>query len=455
MLAFVKKYAFLIAFLPFWLIFLLVTPPLQNPDEDGHYAYVQSLSHGHMPLLPTTRADVVKGQSPEIQYLVSEFALTETAFKQNVLAHQLLPKPNQELSDFPTISFQANHPPFYFSVASLAVRVGRVLHLSALKKFYLTRMVNGLFYFLFLFFAYRLYRQFFSPTLSFALIMITGLQPMVLQMATAVNPEMAVIALATTTFYFLWETSQRATWKTKEVVSLGVLAAATTLSKLTGIMTVPVVLTTLLFASNLSWKEKGQKALLYLGVWALITAPWFLMNHARYGIFLPTNFSVVYHAPLEVANSFISSIGYTFHDFWVSFDQVPGYLGWLDAPMWPEGRKAYLWFFETLAVVGIISLYNIRKNNSGALRFTLTAIVWLIAVLIFLSLSFHRAYGYDPVQQGRYALLGLAPFMVLVGYGITAITRFSELQKSRVLIVGSLWYYTAVLFLALIPRFYV
>lgn len=445
----------LLLLIPFWLLFFFINPPLENPDEDGHYAYVQSMSHGVYPLLPASRAEIWPKQSPELQHMVLQFALSDTAFRQNVLAHEALGKQQEPLSDLPQASIQANHPPLYFFVAAIPVKIARMFHAAPLEKFYLARAVSGLFYFVFLYFALRTYRLFFSKGMSLSLLLATALQPMILMLATSVNPEMAVVTFSTIAFYYMIRMFQAQDITKKSVAIIAVISAMAVLSKLTGVVTIPIFLSGLWFFTGISTKEKLHLTLEYLLIGLILLVPWLAFNHSHYQTFLPNNFTSIYNAPLVVKNSIIASIAFTVADFRAAFTMLPGEMGWLDAQVFTELRTLYIWLLELVGIFGLIVWLQTKKTERLAQSFAIWCLFWMGMVLTYMSLSFHHDYSFMPVLQGRYGLPVWVPLMILVGYGISLIPHFTDTQKSKIIAVATIWYYIVALFITLVPRYYV
>ena len=448
------RYLFLLL-APFWLLFFFLTPPFQTPDEDGHYAYVQSLSHGRYPVLPSTYAEIGRKQSPELQFLTGKFALSEIAFRENVLAHQQDGGNSEGLSDRTEASVQAYHPPLYYVTASVIYNVAQIAGFSPLEKYYATKITSGVFYCIFLLFALRIYRLFFSRQLSQGLLIVTAVQPMILMLATSINPEIAAIALFTAALFYVLRAYKNEALDIKTVAIIAVLSGLAALSKLSAIVFVPFFLTSLWFAFKIPLKKKFIFSGEYLLIGMAMLAPWLFFNFRHYGMLLPTNFGLIFSGVTAQSFALREVIQAVYADLSYGLQQIPGVFGWLDAPVFTAARIGYMVLLVGSIVGGIISMWKAPREQKWVSLLAVNALCWILLFLIYLSYDFHNKYVGFAMIQGRYALLATVPTFILIGFLFKRFPILTETLRTKILVMASISWYLFVVFYTLIPRYYV
>lgn len=441
----------LLAILPFWLIFYVLIPPFQIPDEPEHYSYIQSLANFHYPVLPKNKE--TKHISDQTRDLLKIYQTPKIAFHQRIVINKPLNKTTVSKNDTTFSSKQAYHPPFYYLTGAVFYKLGKMF-LSPIDLYFFTRLTSLIFYLIFVFSCYKLLKFFFNKKTSFYLSFIPALNPTILMVSIGVNPEIAVIAMSTVSLYFLIGLLKNKSPKLKDWSLLILSSSLAFYSKFNGIVIIPTIFFSLIFLLNRHLKERLKTSLNYILVQFLLIIPFFINNYRLYNKLLVDNFSIIIKSSIPKIITKTMMISYIFSDFKRMLYHIPGVLGWLDTPVFFEFQILFFLLFIFFLGMGINHYFSTKKSSKKILSPLLIHIIFTFLFLLLMAINFKINY-WSSGLQGRYALIAMAPFIVFVFNGLTKFIRLSEEKIAYSLFVLNFLYYFIIIFFVLIPRYYV
>lgn len=382
-------------------LYAVLTPPWQAPDEPAHYNYVAQVA---------TRGGCCPVIAPGDWDYPSLEALRTGGFP-----------PDADLSP---IEYEDHQPPLYYLAGALVyILTGGSLVALRLLSVALGAGVVAAAYVV----AARLFPE--QKPLALSAAVIVGFIPQHVAMLASVNndalAELVVGWLLAAAVAYLGLPA-RGEPSRPPVAVLGLLLGAAFLTKLTAYGPALVVaggaiaLRTWIERRPLAWAA-GQ--VLGAGaVAAALGAPWWIRNAVVYGwpdLLAQRAHEAVVVGQLHTAD-YIAMIGAgpylahllttTFHSFW-------GQFGWMTVPM--SGR-VYLLIGLYLLAAGIgwfIGLYALRRTR--AIRPVRWAGVWLLAAVVIVTIAQYAYYNTTFVQfQGRYLYPALIPLALLMAFGL-------------------------------------
>lgn len=230
-----------------------VVPPWQAPDEDHHFAYVQSLGEG----LGLPGDAERREQSTEQRVATSRSNAEQTAqvlttdLEWSLPAYRRWQRENGALPagarrDGGGVNPASTNPPLYYLAAWLpyeAASAGDVF-----DRLYLGRVFSALFLLATVTFAWLLAGEIFGPrrTLQLLTAAVTGLVPMMTFVSSSVNPDSMLYATWALAFWLGVRLLRRGLTLGRAVaffaaVGMGILVKATTLVMLPGALLVLVI----------------------------------------------------------------------------------------------------------------------------------------------------------------------------------------------------------------------
>jgi 4-amino-4-deoxy-L-arabinose transferase-like glycosyltransferase len=454
-----RRHAFLIAsawlLLSAWLIFFVVTPPFQSPDEDGHYTFVQSLANGIYPVL-SKGEPTHESVSPMAKELREAYLMEENSFNAERIFNTERRAIDETKSDAAETSVQATYPPFYYFASSLFYRAAKIAGFSPLTLFFVTKLSSLMFYMIFVGVFSWYFRRILPSREADYLTLAVGLQPMVLLAATAVNPEIAAVALFSVAFVALLVSLKKGYAQLEFALILAVLSSLAILTKVTNVILAPVILAGFALFINL----RPAKKVLWLSTYAFATlatlVPWLYFNVHTYDSLLPHN--LVLFAKTGPSNT-MYVVMTTLIDVKESIFYLPGIFGWLDAPLFRELR--YFYVFILIVFVAVGSWHALRRaedgdSSSGHEQVAFFSVALLVIFLISYSVNMNVKYHWISGLQGRYFLVGTVPATVLFYSGLrrTIKVKSTETLARSLFLLSLICFLVSVLFI-IIPRFYV
>ncbi len=401
----------LFAYLALAILFAVITPAWQNPDEPAHYNYVAQIARGEgLPVLQMGDYDAAYLETLKSKRFPDNFPIDPVRYE----AHQ------------PPLYYLLAAPVFWLSGGSL----------SALRLF--SALLGGAVIWLIFKTIETIWPE--RPLLALGSAAFAALLPMHLAMLAAVNNDaLAEVIIAATMFLIVrWMKADGTLHPSPFTLHpspfatpllLGILIGLGFLTKATVYILLPVVgISVGLFSlSRWGWRRAFGNVLILLPWALLLGAPLWLRNMETYGAWdflgLQWHDQVVTGQPTTL--DWIAANGwavyrerawtFTFRSFW-------GVFGWMGVFM--DGRMYTVLAVATvLAVVGLLSLpfQKLPPSFSSAAR------GWAILALVLLLLSVCAAYVWYNLgfvqHQGRYLFPALLPLSLGFAVGWYALLR--------------------------------
>jgi 4-amino-4-deoxy-L-arabinose transferase-like glycosyltransferase len=350
----------------------VLVPPFEAPDEPGHYAYVQWIVSGKgiplqgqepLPLQP-------EFSQPPLYYMV-EAPLAWLAGQQpaNVPAWEGHHNPFQNRTDYGNVNLYLHSPTEAFPWS------GQVLGL------HLMRLANLLFVALLLLATCGCAIELgLPPAVAWIAAAVLGLVPQVLFLGGALNADNAIGSLSAASLYVLlrWLHRGPSAWT---AALLGLAAGAAALSKLSGLVTVGLVLAFMAFRSP----RLGRKGFVDLGLAAsmvaLVAGWWYIRNWLAFGD--PLGWSAMLASTGDMLRNPPLSFGAAFATLMQHASSGLAVFGWTNVPVHP----AWYWAFAALGFSGLAGLPLAARRQvlkPGRLELWLL-ILWPLAFVISLA----------------------------------------------------------------------
>lgn len=430
----------------------IALPAFQGPDEDTHFAYIQYLAEtGHLPGSSSGTSVI----SSEVESAVKLFNLRATmgnlgsrpAWSAADLqlwrkAERELPKGSRANGDGPNPI--AKNPPLYYAVMAVPYRL--LIWLPLLKRLFVLRLFNAIFYIATIILTWLIAGELFGRT-RWKQALASGavaLQPQLASMSAVINADNLLIAL-TSAFLFATLRLVRRGPTTPSVLTCAALASATVLTHGRGLVTLPVLAVAYL-AAWFRFRPSARQTLTRGGAATAVLAAgfgtYFVLSRSSAG-------GSLYGGEVSGFNSggfnlrqFLSSI-YQFY-----FPKLPS----LQSRIGPEYgyRQVFIntfyaifgsleimfkqWVYDTLQVLsalGLVAFYTACVTNARRLQRAWPAVtvmlMMLLTTLFFLHYVSYRALlgdaGQDPLIVGRYLLPIVSLFGVAIAFTAGALPR--------------------------------
>jgi len=405
--------AVIAAFLILGLIYSFVTPLFESPDEIWHWAFADHLANGYgLPVFSASKSAFLReGGQPPLFYAVIALAILpfdRSDFPGWVRFNASHPAITPgATSDSPNVFIHTTHedPPWTGSV--LAIHVARAISLlfgalTVAGVYVIGYTVTG------------------SKNLALLSAALAAFTPEFVFICASVNND----GLAATTAAWVGAASLqisnvRRQLSKRYMVGTGVLLGLGLLSKLGGIVLLPLV--SLAFLIRLFGQFPNLKVeighlifdfCLVLGTAALISGWWFARNVVLYGD--PLGWSV-----------WLSDIGVRTPTptVWQLMPELPALFRtyWVDLPGFPLSDAVY----AVLAVIALAALVGLGRLLTTGFR-TGLLMSNLIFLLVWLGIVLTGVLRYmqtTPAAQGRLLFPALAPIGVLMALGLCALPR--------------------------------
>jgi 4-amino-4-deoxy-L-arabinose transferase-like glycosyltransferase len=428
----------------------LLTPAWQSPDEDVHFAYVQTLAELHR--LPGGKGGPVSSAQIHAEQALNNdpvvfFATARPERSRAAYDQYLRRAPTYDQRDGGGPNTASYYPPAYYLLAAvgydLAGSSDVVTHLYAARMFSVVCLlltVVGV---------WLLAGELFDRRRDLQLVAagVVGLWPMIDFMSASVNPDSLLYA---TWSFALW-LGVRVLRRGIDVGSgaaLGLVVALAMVTKATSVALLPAVAFVVLFSAvRLGRKEPKLAVLAGLACLVLFALPvegWRLtaagLGRGGYGqvggvasaglnvkeflsyvwqYYLPR---LSFQQPIHLDTGYVSS--YPAFNVWVASSWAA--FGWVTVffPVWIY--KYFLWItvaFGAAAGLKVVSwFFKSRRDPGQWLRWlpTLTFFALATAVLVLgLHLTEYRLHG--PVNQGRYLFPIAGIFGCAVALAVTVV----------------------------------
>lgn len=411
----------LLAYVVLAVLYALVTPAWQAPDEPAHYNYVVHVAE--------------QGVLPEL--LPGDYP---AAYLEQIKAARF----PVDMSIAP-IRYESHQPPLYYLVASVIYRLGKAL--LPLQGYLTLRLFSVLIGALALMLAYRLVSTLYpgEPAVAVGAAAFWGTLPMHLSMVSAINND--VLAELLLNFVVLKLVSMRiGAWSYRRAVGLGAALGLALLCKFQSYSALGVAAAALLYdlwatrrtPGRLTWGRALQYGGVMLATALLVASPWIVRNVTLYGLRDPLG--LVRHAEVVsgqlTTQQYIAQHGWlgwlrayavtTFHSFW-------GQFGWMGVPL-PTNVYVALGVLSGLSALGLLAYaVRVRRGAEPLTAGTRRGLV-LLTVWAAIALLGYLWWNTQYVQhQGRYLFPALPAWATGFALGLREIVR-----RGRWLALGAL-----------------
>jgi 4-amino-4-deoxy-L-arabinose transferase-like glycosyltransferase len=374
--------------------YALVTPMLEKPDEQGHYGYIRYLrAQRKLPPLHSSDPWLIESKQPPLYYVVTA-ALTAWLPILKDEGQLLVLNPYMDLSVPGYRNDNRNqylHPPdltplvLGARLVSLALGLGTVLV------------------------SYWLARQLFPrrTLVPIAVAAIVGFQPKFIYIATAVNNDAAVVFLSTSVTALLVYRLQKGHLKRFPLL-LGALLGLAGLTKVSGLVLLPLVGLALLFIHRGSFGAAFfREGLTILAVALFVGGWWYARNALHYDD--PLTIGAHTSEPAEV-RPLGERLGHDLsgieHTFWANPARTFVSEIWLDKVLIWWGRVSL-----ALLVVGLLIRFSDVQANLPTL---IVLSSWPLTYLFLLLFYWNREFRWP---FGRLLFPALAPLFLLLVWG--------------------------------------
>ena len=410
---------FVITALVFGVLFIIITPPFQTPDETVHFLRAYQVSEfnfvldeqgpvggGNLPKsLGDTMVDVMT--HPNIQYNPN---VKYNIYKTFGEFSRSTEPADTRFYDFSSTNY---YTPLPYIAQAIGIGVARLLGLAPVFMMYMGRAMNLALWLVLFGLSIAL-----MPRKKWALVAV-GLLPMAIFQAISLSADVMAIGLAALMLAFVLRLrEQKAVATNKQLLLLLSLAVGLAISKQAMFLFLPLIL--LVLNATLG-KRPLLKKVLALTIPLLVLGAWMYIVKDIGSISNPINHQnpvqqtqFILHNPHSYINDLWNTYFYNWSDSIVA--SFIGIFGWQDAPL-----------SELLVVVGYLSLaFLLFASYDGQkqwLQRNQKILLWGIAVAYWLAVSTALYVYYTPVGykiivglQGRY-FLPLALLAIPLFYG--------------------------------------
>ena len=377
------------------IVFALIVPVFEKPDEDSHFEYIKFVAENNK--LPVQEAGNLR----------AEF-------------------------------FQ---PPFYHVLASFFFKFISLFTDEMVNQVILLRFLSIIVSMFTLYVIYKIAKLLFkNNNLIFGILAFAAFLPSHINMNSTVTNANFGDLLSTLIIYFALRIIEGKD-KEKIILILGLiagLALITRLSILPAILTIPFIFLIKYYPKIKPNIKNIIKPLIIIGIIALVISGWHLLrNFTLYGDFLGINAMKLASLPDDITVNpiFIARLlGWTFITFWAAFGRTNGiFLGNLEST---TGITIFAISYLALLIITLAAIYGLyifykkfRKNKNLLTSLQKKSFIMFIIFLALLGFSFISFNLYDFQPQGRLFYPTISIISILFTFGIFSITKQSNWEK--------------------------
>jgi len=351
----------------------LVTKLRYGPDEPAHFIYVREIGeHLRLPKLSHEETHVISLHS----------------------------------------SHEAHQPPLYYILAAVPYYVSRSLGADVNRAWLVVRLFSSLLGAGWIYFLYRLSREFLIKGRITAVIAAAciGLMPLSTYIGGVVNNDVLISMLFTAGLWLIVRTIRRDEISRKSAFQIGIVSGLAVLAKSQGLFLLPVIaVACLIIAHRRGWKDSipslGNAAIAIL-VAVLVSSIWFVRNWYVYGTFIIQSL----HNPLAQSDGlgiagwiFVIQLitSQVFDYFWTPFWLVKDFV---DYQLYHKLLMAFC-VFVAVGVFAHLRSCRCLRSTEPYCRSDAWALMALPGVLIYIFLFRHTLWvDRGALQQGRLLL---------------------------------------------------
>lgn len=438
-------------------MFFAAIPPFMLNDEPDHFQYVYWLDKGIYPKMPLKSGVFAFDKQISNVYDIIEVASNDY----NIPSFGKIKKAVSRNAPFltnrkePPLTYQVHHPPLYYLSALLFFKPASMIFKGIIPVYYATRLASTLFYFLTVCMAYLIALKVLKkPRTAYFLTGVFAVNPVVLKMGVAVNPDIASAFFSLLLLYLFLKFVALKQFGMKTVFVTSLVLAISALVKFQNIVMPGLAL--VFFTLKGFWEGNVKKyagramavtilTLLFISPWiihSLLTYQSITPSYRAYTFFCTANLSAIpwYLLPFE-----------TVFELRHAFFHFAGFLGWGEPYPFKIFFLAYAATFVLLIAGGVYSVLRSREKP-----FIVTGLFAMFIVLFFLGVSFtYKLNRYSCDIQGRYLLSALFPFILFAYRGGQQLLKSQGEKIAYWLFLFTVWQFYFILFFVLIPRYYV
>jgi len=381
--------------LVFRIVFALIVPIFEKPDEKAHFEYIQFVAENKK-------------------------------------------LPVQTENDIHAEFFQ---PPFYHYFASFIFSFIRTFTQNIWHQIVLLRFISIFFSMLTLCLIYKISSLLFDDkTLRFGILAFASFLPSYINFNSAVTNSNFADFLMTLIIYLLVTFIMKGI-DYKKIFLLGIIVGISLITRLS-VIPLTAVIPFVLFIKHYPNVKKIIKPLIIIFSIALIISGWyFLRNFNLYGDFLGINAMKLASPPddIKVDSIFVARLlGWTFITFWASFGRTNGiFIGNFTSI---SGMIIFIVSYLLLLLVTFAAFYGLYKflrkyrNNKNILNDTQKkAFIVIIFYLALLGLSFISFNFYNFQPQGRLFFPAISTIAIFFTFGMYNL--FNRIKRNEFLLV--------------------
>ena len=372
-------------------IFALIVPVYEKPDEKSHFEYIKYVADNKK--LPVQK---------EGQYSAEFF-----------------------------------QPPFYHFFASFIFGFTRTLTQNEAYQIILLRLVSVFFSMLALYLTYKISSLLFkNKALNLGILAFASFLPSYINFNSAVTNANFADFLATLIVYILLSILTKGE-SYKKAILLGIIAG---ISLITRLSLIPVI-AAIPFAFAVKYYpniRKAVKPVVLIAVIALLISNWlFIRNFTLYGDFLGFNAMKLASPPdvIKLNLAFAARLlGWTFVTFWAGFGRTNGvFIGNLNSSI---GAFIFFISYFILLLISLSSIFGLclffrkcmsnRNILSDAQKKAFIIMLVYLALLVFSFISFNL---YDFQPQGRLFFPAISVISIFFTLGIYNLFKYCNIKK--------------------------
>ena len=421
---------FLLMVIPLGLLFILLLPCGQTPDEAAHYMRAYGITDGHL-IVPQTETNNGGSELP--------VALSEVFYPQTErglygeIAKDMEYGTDGEVRDY-NYAPAALYSPITYLPQTLAIGLGRIVHAPLVIGVYLGRIFDFAIFVLLMYFAIKFVPKFKD------FVLFIGLFPMTLQEATSLSPDSLTIGLSIFMIAFVCYLA----YGKKEKMSNGELSILYIMAMFIGfckIVYLPLLLLYFLIPAERfgGVRRKRFHALLMGGIVLVLNASWLLISSrylvdVREGVNPGEQAKYMLTHPHMYLASLLGTISARI-DYWSGsmFGMSLGHYT-IDLPQFYFCLYLVIFLFM---LVQSSERFVIKRSDKAIFISVLAIIFLLIATSLYLQWTPVGDYFIDGVQ-GRYFLpiILLIPFMLCPTKKARKLPSFQLIKQELIVYSG-------------------
>lgn len=369
---------FLLFSIIFGLLWMILLPPYQAPDERGHFLRSYMIADGKL------MCENVQGKNAgsyfpvplnELGQMIGANKISfHSEVKQNVglikKAFQVRTTNKTEFAELPT---SCVYSPIPYIPQSLGILIGKLVNSPPLMLFYLGRLFNLLSYIAICFFAIKLIPKF-KATMA-----LLALTPMALHQAASLSADGMTIASSFMLISYIFYLAYQEKIRNKQLVWLSILGIVVTLAK---IVYFPIVWLYFIIPIKLLGSKKRYflSGLAVCGVSLLAFGAWMLLEgtvKVTFPVDPKAQLAIILSHPLSFAHKLIYT---SLTQAGTYYNQFFGNFGWLDTPM-PTLMGLGFLIALTLSIY-IEGKNDVVKKQSDVLE--MVKGLWILAIFVII-----------------------------------------------------------------------